>query len=125
MGQISGLLWPRGAAVRQQALRAPNPFQALPLPDPLLLRESLGQRGTSVKVEHLAEALSSDGPLARYGDVELLANAQEASLLRRGLLEAAATAIEAGPLLHYPRVDGIRRGPEGLRARLVLDLVGE
>jgi hypothetical protein len=125
MGQITGLLWPRGAAVRRQALRAPNPFDSLPLPDPLLLRASLGQGVTVLTVERLSDALSGDGPLAAYGEAEIQASSKESVAMRRALLEAAATPIEAGPLLHYPRVDGIRRGTQGFRARLVLDLVGE
>jgi hypothetical protein len=125
VGQITGLLWPRGAAVRAQALRAPNPYETLPTPDPYLLRACMPARARAVPVDRLHEIEAKDGRLATTGVVEVQAGPTEARRLRAALLEAAATPIEAGVLLHYPRVDGIARDGAGLRARLVLDLVGE
>jgi hypothetical protein len=124
-GQIAGLLWQRGAAVRAQALQAPNPFSALPDPDPVLMRSCLAARAAPTAVEHLDAVLASDGPLASDGDAEIEGSSVEASTLRKALLRAAASPIEAGPLLHYPRVESVRRTPNAIRARLVLDLVGE
>ena len=49
----------------------------------------------------------------------------EAKELRGAILRAACTPIESGPLLHYPRAVGVRRDGQRLRARVVLDLVGE
>ena len=124
-GQITGLLWQRGAALRSQALRAPNPFVTLPRPDPLLLRACLRSGETPVDVGDIVAALASDGPLARNGELDVRAAPDDARLLRQALLSAACTPIEAGPLLHYPRAAGVRRDAQGVRARLVLDLVGE
>jgi superfamily II DNA or RNA helicase len=124
-GQITGLLWQRGAALCAQALRAPNPFVTLPRPDPRLLRACLRPGERPVDVGEISVALASDGPLARNGELDVRAGAEDARLLRQALLSAACTAIEAGPLIHYPRAAGVRRDAHGLRARLVLDLVGE
>ena len=124
-GQITGLLWQRGGALRAQALRAPNPFVTLPRPDPLLLRSCLRIGDPPVDVGDINVALQSDGQLARHGEVDIRAGSDDARLLRQALLTACCTAIEAGPLLHYPRAAGIRRDAQGLRVRLVLDLVGE
>lgn len=124
-GQISGLLWQRGRTVRSHTLRTPNPFSAPPAPDPLLLRERLGENADSFPLEQLNRALDSQGPLAVKGDAVLTSSPDAAADLRRALLRAAATPIEAGALLHYPRVEGIRRDLAGYRARLVVDLVGE
>ena len=124
-GQITGLLWQRGAALRTQALRAPNPFMTLPRADPLLLRACLRSGVRPVNVSEITVALESDGPLASNGELDVRAAPDDARLLRQALLRAACTPIEAGPLLHYPRAAGVRRDAQGLRARLVLDLVGE
>lgn len=125
VGQITGLLWPRGAAVRTQGLRAPNPYETLPTPDPLLLRECISARAPAVRLDRLQEIEAKEGSLATTGVVQVRAEAGEAKQLRMALLQAAATPVEAGALLHYPRVDGIGRDAAGLRARVVLDLVGE
>jgi hypothetical protein len=124
-GQITGLLWQRGAALRTRALRAPNPFVTLPRADPLLLRACLRSGVRPVEVGEITVALESDGPLASNGELDVCAAPDDARLLRQALLSAACTPIEAGPLLHYPRAAGVRRDAKGLRARLVLDLVGE
>jgi superfamily II DNA or RNA helicase len=124
-GQITGLLWQRGGALRAQSLRAPNPFVGLPSPDPLLLRACLRPGEPPIKAHDVASAFGPDGALARNGEVDVTAALADARELRTALLRAACTPIEAGPLLHYPRAVGVRRDPHGLRARLVLDLVGE
>jgi hypothetical protein len=124
-GQIAGLLWPRGGAAQANALTAMNPFNPPPRPDVALLRELLPTRITRLDIERLGDALGPDGPLAKDGDVELTARPVQAQALRRSLLTAAATAVESGPLLHFPRVDAVRRAPDEIRARLVLELVGE
>jgi hypothetical protein len=124
-GQITGLLWQRGAALRAQSFRAPNPFVGLPRLDPLLLRACLRPGDAPADLEDMNVALGSEGPLARHGEVDLRAAPNDARALRAALLTAACTPIEAGPLLHYPRAAGIRRDATGMRVRLVLDLVGE
>ncbi len=123
--QITSLLWPRSGAVRALTLRAPNPFTAPSAPDVSLLRAHLADSVPRVAVMHADDALVSGGPLAREGEAELVATPEQARELRTALLHAAATAVESGPLLHYPRVDGVQRVPGEIRARLVLDLVGE
>lgn len=125
VGQITGLLWQRGAALRAQSLRAPNPFVALPRLDPMLLRASLRPSAAPVDVEDIEVALDAEGSLARHGEVDVHAAADKARTLRAAILNAACTPIEAGPLLHYPRAAGVRRDARSLRVRLVLDLVGE
>jgi hypothetical protein len=123
--QIASLLWPRGVSARAHALHAPNPFAILPAPDIALLRAQLPPSIPRVAVTHVDDLLGPGGPLARDGEADLVATPEQASELRRAVLLAAVTAIESGPLLHFPRVDGIRRTPGEIRARLVLDLVGE
>jgi hypothetical protein len=125
VGQLTGLLWARGASVRTRALPAPNPFAELPAPDPSLLRATMVDALMRVPVERLDGALAPDGPLGLQGEVELTARPDGARALRRALLHAVASPIEVGPLMHHPRVDRVRRDADGFRARLVLDLVGE
>ena len=124
-GQITGLLWQRGATLRAESMRAPNPFNDLPASDPMLLRSLLRPGPQPVDAHDVEAAFDGDGSLARNGEVVVHAAVSEARDLRRAILRAACTPIESGPLLHYPRAVGIRRDGQGLRARLVLDLVGE
>ncbi len=76
-------------------------------------------------LDRLATRERQEDLLATTGEMEVRCRPDEARMLRRALLRAAATPVEAGVLLHYARVDGIHRDHAGLRARLVLDLVGE
>jgi hypothetical protein len=106
-------------------LTAQNPFADLPASDALLLRSCLAERPRPIPVDRLGELFERDGNLARAGEAEIDAPIGEPGEVRKSLLLAAATPVEAGPLLHFPRVDGVQRDAQGFRARLVLDLVGE
>jgi hypothetical protein len=123
--QITGLLWPRGLAARARALHGRNPFTAPPAPDVALLRAHLPPSVPRVVVTHAEALFGIGGPLARDGEADLVATPDQVRALRTAILNAATTPVESGPLLHFPRVDGIRRTPEEVRARLVLELVGE
>lgn len=125
IGQITGLLWQRGGTLRAQALRAPNRFTTLPRLDLLLLRAHLRPGNQPVEVEDIDLALQPTGPLSRDGEVDIHSRSEDAVALRRAILKASCTPIEVGPLLHYPSAIGVRRDSQGLRARLVLELVGE
>lgn len=124
-GQITGLLWQRGATLRADAMRAPNPFHDLPRSDPTLLRSLLRAGPEPVEAHDIGAALEGESSLARDGEVTVQSSVAEARELRGAILRAACTPIESGPLLHYPRAVGVRREGQRLRARVVLDLVGE
>jgi hypothetical protein len=125
VGQMTGLLWQRGAALRAHAAHAPNPFVEMPNSDLLLLRACLRGGRAPVGLAELDAALAPDGTLARDGALDVRCAPEDAQQLRRALLSAACTPIEAGPLLQYPTAVGVRRDAQGLRVPLVLDLVGE
>lgn len=124
-GQITGLLWQRGATLRADAMRAPNTFHDLPPSDPTLLRSLLHAGPDPVEAEDIESALAGDSLLARDGEVTVQSSVAEARALREAIIRAACTPIESGPLFHYPRAVGVRREGQRLRARIVLDLVGE
>lgn len=124
-GQITGLLWQRGATLRADAMRASNPFHDLPRSDPKLLRSLLRAGSDPVEAHDIESALESESTLARDGEIVVQSAVAEARELRSAILRAACTPIESGPLLHYPRAVGVRRDGQRLRARVVLDLVGE
>ncbi|TIW51460.1 MAG: hypothetical protein E5V54_33325, partial [Mesorhizobium sp.] len=50
-GVIYGLLWPRGAQIRQSGLRIYSPFADLPAPDPLLLQTYLAEDAALIDLE--------------------------------------------------------------------------
>lgn len=123
-GWIAGTLWPRGVAVRERTLRAPNPYAPRPACDAALLRSQLGPGPEEVATADIPYAVSEGGPLARDGVAEICGPTTGAQALREAILRAAITPVDAGSILQYPRLVGVRRTTDGHRARLVLGLVG-
>ena len=111
-GQITGLLWPRGAAVRALALRAPNPFTPLPTPDPLLLRGCLSGRAEAVPVERLAEARARRWAAGAHRRGRNSRGSQRCSAAAP---RAAAVRCDSGRSRRPAALPARRRGPPGPR----------
>jgi hypothetical protein len=100
--QVQSLLWPRGAALRANALTSYQPFASTAESDRLLL-EGVGETTLEVKVgevdwrDRLAEGLR------RVGIVRLVAPQAECSRLRDALLQLATSPIEVGFMTLHPR----------------------
>lgn len=108
-GAISGILWPRGQAIRRSALHMRNPFAELPLVERLLVSESIGDDRVCVSMlekdwlEKVAEQLAAGRqvtltcPETRRGDLAAALNA------------LVTNPVESGYLRAYARLQGIRQ----------------
>ncbi|XXX76046.1 protein DpdJ [Sorangium sp. So ce134] len=105
---VYSLLWPRGAAVRAQALALHNPYADLPAADPHLVLDRLVPRPPGVCIEEegwldevrrrlaTSGVAALDAPLKRSGDV------------RAAMLLLSTLPIEVDGLHLHPRIVGIR-----------------
>ncbi|CAE6858514.1 protein DpdJ [Paraburkholderia domus] len=109
IGAISGLLWPRGRAVRQSALQMRNPFSDLPIVERLLVVETIGDDRFCISLldddwlTRTAERLT-DGRL-----VTLTCPESERAHLAAALNALVTNPIESGYLRAYARLQGIRQ----------------
>ena len=106
---ISGLLWPRGRAIRRNALNIRNQFKELPLVERLLVAESIEDDRIIVSVletdwsDRIAEQLS-DGH-----QVTLTCPEDSREMLSEALHTLVTNPIESGYLSAYARLQGIRQ----------------
>ena len=100
MGQIAGILWPRGSEARQTGgLEARNQFQDLPRPDRLLVSPFVGSIVPALAWGQRDDILSSGGSLSRDGVTDITAATNEAGELRAALLDVASQRVETGDSL--------------------------
>jgi hypothetical protein len=108
-GVIYGLLWPRGAHIRQSGLRLYSPFAGLPVPDPLLLSIYLAEDAALIDLQ--AEGWR-DLCLVRLADVgaaTLVCPMAAASLLADALSFLATNPVQLAYLSVFARVQAVRR----------------
>lgn len=117
---ISGLLWPRGQALRRAALQMRNPFSELPLVERLLVADSIGN-------DRVCVSMLDQGWLEMA--TEQLASGRQVTLTcpetGRGKLAAALNAlvtnpVESGYLRAYARLQGIRQSRSLIEADIEL-----
>lgn len=108
-GAISGLLWPRGQAIRRSALHIRNPFVELPLVERLLVSESIGDDRMCVSMlqkdwlEQVAEQLAAGR------QITLTCPETERGNLAAALNALVTNPVESGYLRAYARLQGIRQ----------------
>ena len=108
-GAISGLLWPRGQAIRRSALHMRNPFAELPLVERLLVSDSIGDDRVCVSMlekdwlEKVAEQLAAGR------QVSLTCPETRRDNLAAALNALVTNPVESGYLRAYARLQGIRQ----------------
>lgn len=108
-GAISGLLWPRGQAIRRSALHMRDPFAELPLIERLLVSDSIGDDRVCVSMlekdwlEKVAEHLAAGR------QVTLTCPETERGKLAAALNALVTNPVESGYLRAYARLQGIRQ----------------
>ena len=122
VGQVQGLLWPRGAATRRTALSLSNRFTALPSTDPAIVASQRPTKGPPVAATDPEELFSENGRLAVEGEVVVRCSGNELDDLRRLLLEATVRPIDMNGLLDHARVRSVRRTADAIEVALTLDL---
>ena len=118
---VSGLLWPRGAEIRQRALQSYNPFRRARFTDPGLARVVLmAGLAPEVRVEDEDWRVAVARELAQHGTVRLSTNKATSTPLHAGLIELAATPIDVAYLQFFATLE--RFEDEGERIAAILTL---
>ncbi|HMI82567.1 MAG TPA: protein DpdJ [Polyangiaceae bacterium] len=117
---LYGMLWPRGAQVRAEALRHSSSFSRLPDCDRLLVLTAVLRPVREVVLasatwfEELCRVLVQDGT------VELVAPVSEAASLVAALLRVASDPVDSEALLVHARLTGVHRDGQRIRAGIEL-----
>jgi hypothetical protein len=117
---VLSLLWPRGHAVRAQALTSYNPFSSLADSDRYLLLDILTSGDRIVSLSEPDWRVRVADALKARGAVRVTASHENAAHLKSALLETVATPVEVDYLQFYSQLEGIKREAEGLTAVLYL-----
>ncbi|MYZ42458.1 protein DpdJ [Schauerella aestuarii] len=106
---ISGLLWPRGQAIRRSALQMRNPFAELPLVERLLVSESIGDDRVCISMLDAGWFEKASEELAAGRQVTLTCPETSRSSLAAALNALVTNPIESGYLRAYARLQGVRQ----------------
>ncbi|MBB4423900.1 hypothetical protein GGD66_002444 [Bradyrhizobium sp. CIR48] len=117
-GVIYGLLWPRGAQIRQSGLRLYSPYVDLPLPEPLLLRSYFEEGMYSIDVSEVDWKERCLERLADVGAVTLSCPMACSVLLADALSFIATNPVQANYLSVFARVQAVRRVADSLQVDL-------
>jgi len=117
-GAISGLLWPRGQAIRRSSLHIRNPFTELPLVERLLVAESIVGDRVCVSMQEKNWLEKVIEQLAAGWQVTLTCQESERGNLAAALNELVTNPVESGYLRAYARLQGIRQ----TRSRIEADI---
>ena len=117
---LLSLLWPRGAAVRREALQYYTPFTSNPEPDRLLLPWLTGSLVRDVQIESDDWFNDLRTSLLEYGEVSLSADPTRQPELREAVLGLLVNEIDTGPLLLFPEIRGVTTTGDRVRVELEL-----
>ena len=119
-GVLYGMLWPRGAQIRTESLRAWNPYDRLAECDRLLILVAVPRTARQVFLSadewfgQLTEALLEQGA------AELVAPITDSERLAAALLRIAAEPVDSEALLVHARLTGVHRDLDNIKASLEL-----
>jgi hypothetical protein len=119
-GVLYGMLWPRGAELRSQTMRANNPFMRSIECDRLLVLVAVPPVMRSVPLSNASWHEIVSQVLAQDGVVELVALVGDARQLANALRRISAEPIDTGGILVHARLSAIRRDASDWRAVLEL-----
>lgn len=117
---LYGLLWPRGAVLRERALDSYNPYANAPHGDASLLREALQCRKAPVSIHDPDWRAQAQDLLRVRGEVLLWADSDSAELLQTAIREFLVVPVEAGFLRLYPHLSRLQNTLDGFLATLHL-----
>ncbi|WP_162815566.1 protein DpdJ [Microvirga aerophila] len=108
-GVVYGLLWPRGAHIRQSGLRLYSPFADLPSPETLLVNAYLKEGAALVDLCDPAWRDQCLDQLARTGAVTLSCPMTAASVLADAFSFLATNPVQTNYLSVFARIQAVRR----------------
>ena len=112
IGQIVGLLWPRGNRLRASALQTYSPYVEYPPTERLLFEELIRPSGVVVDASKAGWRSAVDAALQVDGSVTIRADGETgaSAVIRELLIEPTSVGV----LEFHPRVVGVTRSPAGL-----------
>ncbi|TCL89545.1 RAD3-like DEAD/DEAH box helicase [Rhizobium sp. PP-WC-2G-219] len=113
---IYGLLWPRGAHIRQAGLALYSGFCELPAPEPLLVRPFLPEAALTIDLSDPAWREQCLEQLAQNGAVTLVCLLSQSALLADALSFLATNPVQSEYLSVFARTQAIRRVGNRLEA---------
>lgn len=108
-GVIYGLLWPRGAHIRQSGLQIYSQFTNLPVPDPLLLQSYLVEDASLIDLQAGDWQDQCLDRLAVVGAATLICPMTTMALLADALSFLATNPVQTVYLSVFARVQAVRR----------------
>ncbi|WP_426752046.1 protein DpdJ [Myxococcus sp. Y35] len=118
---LLGLLWPRGAGVRAETLKASNPYTSLPDSDRLLVEALIPQQDIEVRLEEPEWLMLLANLLITHGNAMLTAPETDPVRLREAMLAMLIEPLDIGAQLVHPRIRGTRR--QNGRIAIMFDLL--
>lgn len=109
MAVVYGLLWPRGAEIRQSGLQLYSPFVDLPQPEPLLVRSYLEVAYDSIDLQHKDWRVRSLARLAEMGAATLVCSVRDLERLAEAFNFLATNPVQSGYLSVFARMQAVRR----------------
>ena len=109
MGVVYGLLWPRGAEVRQSGLQLYSPYFDLPQPEPLLVRAYLEAAHDPIDLQDKDWRAQCLARLAETGAATLVCLVQDLERLAEAFNFLATNPVQSGYLSVFARVQAVRR----------------
>jgi hypothetical protein len=119
-GVIYGMLWPRGAQVRAESMRAWNPYERLPECDRLLVLAAFSHAPRQVFLSNAAWWSDLTDALLQDGAADLVGTANSGRELAEALVLIGAVPIDSATLLVHARLTGIRREGDHIHATIEL-----
>ena len=117
---LYGLLWPRGAVLRERALDSWNPYARAQHGDAALLRDLLLQRKTPVSIHDADWQNTAQNQLHARGEVTMRADASNARELQSAIRQLLLEPVEVGFLSLYPHLLRLENTLDGWVATLHL-----
>lgn len=108
-GVVYGLLWPRGAQMRQAGLYLRSSFADLPTPEPLLLMHYLEADLATIDICDDQWPVVCFKNLATEGTATLSCPIERGDLLAKALGFLATNPVQSGYLSVFARIQAIRR----------------
>jgi hypothetical protein len=105
---LYGMLWPKGAQLRVEALKAWSPYETIPACDRLLVLAASGHAVQTVSIEHSTWFTSFAEILARDGAVDLCGPAANPKRFADAILHVGASPVDSETLLVHARIAGVR-----------------
>jgi hypothetical protein len=119
-GVLYGMLWPRGAQVRAESMRAWNPYESLPECDRLLVLATVTDSTPQVVLFNDSWFEELALVLLRHGSAELVAHVDERQRLAEALLRIGTEPVDSEALLVHARLTGVRRDGDQIKAEIDL-----